>query len=756
MRLSLPTIAPEAVDPTTSPTPSRRRHDLALTANMVRSLFIFVAVLAIGAVIGATMYGLSHSNRIYEGVSVAGIEVGGMSRSEARAALRQELSGVTDQPILLVAGGQTFSLDPEAAGIAVDLDQTVDTAFNYGRTGSLFDRSGRWFDAIVSGKESPIQVSFDQANLDATLMTIAPAITRPAVDAYVRFNASGEPEIVPELPGYGFDLAATRQQMIGAIASRSNEPVQIEISVLPVNVKVADLESGLAQTASAVKSPLIIHGLDTQWGMSQEDIRKIVSVGGDTQRLIVDREAVQLFVASIAAEIDRGAQDAEISVEDGVLTAIPGQEGARVRVSETANLIIGALESGGSSVDLEYDTLAPQVSDEQAEAAATAGEAMLERGVTLKWADETFELTRSQLLAALTVHIRPDEDEPFVFGFDQQVLSDSLSETFQSAETPVAEPRLRYVDGEITVAQKGQTGKVVDVEQTIDNLISALLDGETEAALVIVEQEPELSLPVIEQITMDDVLAEASTYYGDSSNARRHNVEVAAELESGWLIAPGEQFSYVEFIGPVDEDSGFVTGFGIVDDPSGTGVTTAPVVGGGICQVSTTMFQAAFWSGLQIDERYSHPYWIQTYGEPPRGMQGLDAMVNIEDSGSLDLRFTNSTGNWIAVEVIADGTTVTVTVRGTDPGWDIDVSQPVIYNENTPSQETRFTDSPELPEGQQLQVEYAQEGFTAEITRTITNEDGEVIDTSYVISTYAPSQNTILQGTGPPAATPSA
>ena len=196
---------------------------------------------------------------------------------------------------------------------------------------------------------------------------------------------------------------------------------------------------------------------------------------------------------------------------------------------------------------------------------------------------------------------------------------------------PVVEPVLRYVDGEITLDQPSQTGIAVNEEETVSNIVDALLGGKDSAAMVLEETEPELNAAAIAEIDLSDVLAESSTYYGDSSDARRHNVETAAKLQAGWMIPPGGQFSFAEFIGAVDEESGFVTGFGIVDDPTTGGVTTAPVVGGGICQVSTTIFQAAFWAGLQIDERYTHPYWIQAYGEPPRGMEGLDAMVNIED-----------------------------------------------------------------------------------------------------------------------------
>ena len=147
------------------------------------------------------------------------------------------------------------------------------------------------------------------------------------------------------------------------------------------------------------------------------------------------------------------------------------------------------------------------------------------------------------------------------------------------------------------------------------------------------------------------------------------------EIEDGWLIPPDGVFSYAEFMGLVDEANGFVTGYGIVADPNG-GVTTAPVIGGGICQVSTTIFQAAFWAGLPIVERWAHPYWLRGYGQAPYGMQGLDAMVNIEPDWALDLKFKNTTGNWIALVMVADGENVHAEIRGTDPGWEIDVPEP--------------------------------------------------------------------------------
>jgi len=747
-------VSETELQPAKSPTTSHHR-ELKSAEKVFRALFFGVLLVALAIVAGAAMYGLAHSNRIYEGVTVGGVEVGGMTRSEAKAAIRDDMRAATSQPIILVSDDQQFSLDPHAAGIEIDLDETISRAFSFGREGSVFERSGDWFNSILSGHDSSIAVAYDQASLDATLMQIVPSVTRPAIDAYVRKNAEGQAEIVPELPGIGFDLGQTRNDMIAMIASLENQPVTIVTPVIPANVEVADLNSGFAQMESAISEPLVIDGPGSTWQLTPEDISQIVSVGGNEQRLIVNRDAVQAYVDSIAAQSNSSVKDASIVVQDGTLVVDPSQLGVNLNVAETANLIIGALESGSSEVTVAWDEQAPSITDEQAAAAVEAGEAMLSKGATLSWEDGSQEITRNQLLTALTVVVNPGAENPFQFGFNAQTLSETLTPTFGTVEVPVREPVLRYVDGKVTVEGEGQTGVAVDEEATVGNIVEALLGGQETAEMVLVETEPDMNAEAIAKLDLGDVLAESATYYGDSSDARRHNVETAAALQAGWLIAPGEQFSFAHFVGNVDEEHGFVTGFGIVDDPETGGVTTAPVVGGGICQVSTTIFQAAFWAGLQIDERYTHPYWIQAYGEPPRGMEGLDAMVNIEETGSLDFKFTNTTGNWIAVDVVADGTTVEVKIRGVDPGWDVEIADPAISNEIDPTLETRYEESSELPEGQQLQVEFAQPGFTSEITRTITAEDGELLDVSTIIGTYAPSQNTILEGTGAPAASPS-
>ncbi len=732
------------------------QRDLHHLGKILTSVFLGVFMLAGAAIIGLLLYGLSHSNQIYEGVSVGGVEVGGLSRSAARAQVRETFANAATSPILLLSDNQKFYIDPYASGIDVDTEASLDAAFGYGRTGSIWARTQAWAGALLHGHDVPMQMNVDTAKLDATLQGAADQITRDPQVAYLTYDSNGKATVVPELPGISFDTAATRQLILDRVVNESSEPVTLVTSIQQAGTTVEDLQPGAEQLQNSMASALTVSGLDNSWSIDPTQMQSLLSYKKGDQSIEVDQAGVEAYVAQIANSVNRQAKDAGITVnDDGKLAALPGQIGITVDQAATTTAIVQAMQNATHDVDLVYTTSSPTISDDVASAAAARGEELLTKGVDVTWDGGSITLDRADLLKALTVRIREGQDDPFVFGFDSAIFAQELDQTFRNINVPLTEPRLRLVDGKIVPEQEGKNGKEVDVEKSMAAVVEAATKGTGTAELIITTTQPTLSMPnAISQIYLGDVLAESSTYYGDSSDARRNNVEVAANLQDGWLIAPGAQFSYAEFIGGVTKDQGFVTGFGIVDDGTG-GVTTAPVIGGGICQVSTTIFQAAFWAGMQIDERYSHPYWIQTYGEPPRGMKGLDAMVNIDDvNGTLDFKFTNTTGNWIAVQVVDDGTVLTARILGTDPGWTVDVSQPEITDIVQPQTGTQYTDSPEMAKGTKLQVEYAQEGFTATIHRTVTDKDGKVLADGDLVGTYGASENTILVGTAP--ATPEA
>jgi len=215
------------------------------------------------------------------------------------------------------------------------------------------------------------------------------------------------------------------------------------------------------------------------------------------------------------------------------------------------------------------------------------------------------------------------------------------------------------------------------------------------------------------------------------------------------MVPPGAIFSFNESLGPATLESGFKWGFGIASDGNG-GLTTVPSEAGGICQVATTLYQAVFRAGLQIEERNSHSYFIPRYGSGDTGMPGLDATV---DDPSLDFKFRNTTGNWLAVTASIDPSRAILVfeLRGVDPGWKVKIDGPVITDVKKANLDIVYQESDNLPYGE-IWVEAAQDGFTSSITRTVSDPGGKVLlGPSTFVSVYQPARNVKLvrKGTAP-------
>ena len=516
----------------------------------------------------------------------------------------------------------------------------------------------------------------------------------------------------------------------------------------PADVTAASLAPNLPEADAAVDAPLILSFDDSVWHIPPDNLRPLLGVDPATSNLRVDRRPLHTLVAGLANEIDRDAVDAGITVDDnGRLAVVPAITAARVDVDASVVAIAEGLLAGKDEIALVVDETPAEISDAMAAAAVERGEDLIDPGITLTWDGGEGLLDRGDLLRALTIRSQSGADEPFIFGLDPDLVRESLERYALDFDIPVQDARWRITDGKIQLAVPESKGRELDLDRGVASVTTAFLDQETEVQLGVRTLMPRWTGKDGSAITLgDDILGEGGTWYGDSSDARRQNVELASSYLSGWLVPPDGVFSYADSVGLITEENGFITGLGIVDDGRG-GFTTAPVVGGGICQVSTTLFQAAFWAGLPILERHQHPYYLRTYGEAVSGLPGLDAMVNIEPDWRLDLKFKNTTGRWIAVVLIPDGAMVNARIVGTNPGWEVVVPEPTIENEVEAPEQMIYTESPELPLGQERVVESAQDGFDVRIDRTVL-DGGKVILQDAVFSSFAPSRNTTLRGTG--------
>ena len=725
----------------------KRIQSISNVASRAAGVF---ALFLVACTLGLGLYAFNHSGRIFEGVSAGHVDLSGLTPSEARTALAAEASSYLSQPAPITYRGQTYSFIPSASGVSLDLDGTIAQAMQVGRSGSVWQRSRVWARALIWGVRTDLALNVDQTAFQQALAKLAPTVVEPPVNAYVDMSSPSGPAVVPEKAGVGFDAGSTGAALLWRLSKESSEPVAIVAPPVAAAVTASQLEASLTPAQAVLSAPLVLSALGKQWTISVADLQQIVSVDPHDNSVKIDEASIKHAVATIASQIDAPAQDAQLFVnKKGELQVAPGSQSVQVDVDGTTRSVLSALAAGRHQLDLSVSRADPAISDAAANAAKAKAEALVGKPITLTWTGGSATLTPAQLLGAITIDTNPKSSSPFKVGLSPEVITTLIEPFSAKINVDMKNASARLVNGKIKVLSESTNGRALDVQKSVAAVIAAATSGKQTVALTIDEVNAKYSSADLKKVKLSDLLGESSTDYSTATDAKRTNIGVAAGLETGWLVAPGDVFSYDQYIGPVDTKQGFVTGLGILADPTTGGITTGPVVGGGICQLSTTIFQAAFWAGMEVVERSTHPYWIASYGQPPHGMLGLDAMVNIDPAGSLDMKFRNTTGHWIAVVVTADGSTLTAKIMGTATGWNVDVQQPVISNYVDPDPGTVYTDSPEVPTGETRQVESASRGFDASIRRVITDKSGNVIDDYTLTGTYVPSRDRVLVGTGP-------
>ncbi len=205
---------------------------------------------------------------------------------------------------------------------------------------------------------------------------------------------------------------------------------------------------------------------------------------------------------------------------------------------------------------------------------------------------------------------------------------------------------------------------------------------------------------------------------------------------NGILIAPNEEFSFDKYLGDVSSYTGYQQAYVIQNGKTVLGD------GGGICQVSTTLFRAILNSGLPITERHGHAYRVGYYeeGSPP----GLDATVFYP---SVDLKFKNGTNNFILIESTTDidNLQLTYTIYGKSDGRTISLTTPIVTNITPPSPDL-YQDDPTLPRGIIKQIDFSATGAIVSFSRTVLKNGKTLINDKYTTN-YSPWQAIYLRGT---------
>lgn len=582
---------------------------------------VAIFVITFAAAAGSHRY--NYVGRIFPGVSVAGVDLSGLTIEEASSLLLNEIDYSYSGRIAFQDGGTVWTASPAQLGYFLDVATTVQSAYAIGRT----DRQSFALTSLFQpyNIDLPPTFTYDERIAYLYLQNLAAEIDTPTVEATLGLN--------------GLDVVLHS----GQIGRRLD--LKPSLSALPAQLQM--LQDGLV-ILSVIETPPVIFDASAQ----AEIARQILS-----QPLVI--------------------WDADSNPESPVEWVI------------------------------EPESLAGMLSIER---------------VTKEDGSEEYQ-----------IGIRTADLVPFL-----KNLAPGLSKTPENARF-IFNDDTRQLD----ILQPSVTGRALLVQESAEEINRKLGEGKHRVKLVFDYVLPSVTSEMTaEELGITELVTSQTTYFYGSSASRAQNIKVAASRFHGYLVAPGETFSMAEVLGDVSLDTGFSEALIIFGD------RTIKGVGGGVCQVSTTLFRTAFFGGYQIDERYSHAYRVYYYelaanGTVNTNLAGLDATVYVP---LVDFKFTNDTPYWLLMETYFNGQSLAWKFYSTSDGrtvaWDtsglknkVDPPKP-LYEENS-----------SLSKGEIKQVDWEVEGADVTITRTV-YRNGDVYFQDTFTTHYAPWRAVYQYGPG--------
>ena len=578
----------------------------------VSGLTLFLVVI----IIWTLSYQLVYAGRIFPGVSVAGVDLSGMTPADAAVKLNQALSFSTTGKILFRDGEKARIATPAELGMVFDPSSSALTAYKLGRSGGLFGSLSGQMRAGGAGVSVPPVIVFDQRVAYQYLTQISTQVNQPLMEASLKLEGTN---------------VVTQPGQVGR--------------ELKIDATLVYLAAQL-QTFSDGEVPLVVQDIQPQL--------LDVTAQADTARQILS-QPLTLTVPN-ASGSDSGPYVYNPEVIATLIVAQRVQDGDQQSVQVVLN----------------------------------------PRGL------------RDLLVPVKTQVDRMPSDAKFVFN-DQTLQLD--------------------------VMQDSSIGRALDIDASVQAINEAIARGEHNVSLVVNEAQPRVAATATgQELGITQLIWSETSYFYGSSAERMQNIQAAAKQYHGLLVAPGETFSMGEHLGDVSLDNGFAEALIIY------GGRTIKGVGGGVCQVSTTLFRAAFNAGFPIVERTPHAYRVSYYEQNPGGgvdprLAGLDATVYFP---LVDFKFTNDSPYWILMETYMGSSSLTWKFYSTSDG------RSVTYDTTGPTNVVTapsplFEENPELSKNEMKQVDWAANGADISVTRTVW-KNGSVYFQDTVNTHYEPWQ----------------
>lgn len=436
----------------------------------------------------------------------------------------------------------------------------------------------------------------------------------------------------------------------------------------------------------------------------------------------------QIFIPVIPPSLLLDKQTNKIIVE-------PGTEGQKLETEKLSELIDFQLSNLlDTPISLPIKKMTFEVNEETLAKTKIRAERLTDKKLKLQTTNQVFEIKGEEFLPLIS----------FKENFDENKIKEYVAQLASLINQSPQSALFRFENGRVIAFQPEKAGTLIDQTKTVQLIEEGLEElerseeNEKLIKLPVQSIEPEIKIGDINRFGIVEKIGEGQSNFQGSIASRIHNIQLAANKLSGILVPPGGIFSFNQSLGEVSEITGFKQAYIIKEGRTILGD------GGGVCQVSTTLFRAILNAGLPILERQAHAYRVHYYEQDSQ--PGFDATVFDPHP---NLKFKNDTPAYILIQATVNSKTQTLIfeIYGTSDGRKVSIFKARIWDQVSPPPDL-YQDDPALPAGTIKQIDWkawgAKVAFDWKVTR-----NNEVLQERTFYSHYQPWQAIYLRGTGP-------
>jgi vancomycin resistance protein YoaR len=448
-------------------------------------------------------------------------------------------------------------------------------------------------------------------------------------------------------------------------------------------------------------------------------------------QVIFDQLVTARYLDDIAQEIEQPTLEAALRIEGVEVKASPGQIGLALDLPAILLALgdpISAMRD--AEVVLAVQELPPAVLDASA-AAEIARESLSEPLQIRADGFDGLTIQPAQLAPMLGFELDGEDSSPhYSIAVDPDLLAAYLDPVAPDLVRSPANARFIFNDDtrQLDLLAPAVIGRTLNLEQSAAAMNVSLNSGAHTAELAFDLQEPEITDDTTaEDLGISEEVSVVSSYFNGSSAARIQNIKTASSAFHGLLIPPGGTLSMADVLGDISLDSGYAEALIIFGDKTINGV------GGGVCQVSTTLFRTVFFGGYEILERHPHAYRVGYYEQGPGSPgPGLDATVFVP---MVDFKFRNDSPYWLLSETYMYGTQLLWKFYSTSDGRSVEWSSHVSNEKDAPK--PLYKENDDLDKGEVKQIDYEADGMDVVVYRTV-SRSGEIVHQDTIKTHYLP------------------